>query len=398
MSILTKHIDNNNPLLNAIARALRATRPKVSCNYYIRLEDVPNGLLVDIWFKTRGCRYDRHGSCTMCNYDWSSPTTSIEQISFVKEALSKAGAPPHELLISPSGSMLDKTEVLIEARRGIFEIASKQPCKLFLFETRPETVTEEALVEYANAFANTDTAIGVEMGLESSNQWILNYCVNKQLSLQDFEQAVQLIKKNQMLTYANVSLGTAFLTEQEAIQDTVESIQWALGKGIDRVVLFPLHVKDFTVLHWLWEKGLHTPTSLWALPEVLKRLGPDATLKIELAWYKPLPSEKFPQYPIPQTCNFCNTKVVELLDSYKKTMDYKFIELLDGLSCPCHSAWRKRIAIPPRTSLVDRVFSTYEIMGNEILGTKWWKEKGLPFLERAKSKSLSLDTPIKVTD
>ncbi|MFH0783188.1 MAG: hypothetical protein V2B20_14730 [Pseudomonadota bacterium] len=395
MSILAMHIDNTNPLLNAVAKVLRATRPRVSCNYYIRLEDVPNGPLLDIWFRTRGCSYDRHGSCTMCNYDWSSPTTSIEQISFVKEALNKAGASPHELLISPSGSMLDKTEVPIEARRGIFEIASKQPCKLFLIETRPETVTEEALVGYANAFANSDTTIGVEMGLESSDQWILNYCVNKQMLLQDFEQAVQVIKRNGMLTYANVSLGTAFLTEQEAIQDSVKAIHWALGKGVDRVVLFPLHVKDFTVLHWLWKKGLHTPTSLWALPEVLKRLGSDAALKVELAWYKPLPVEGLPQYPIPRTCNVCHAEVIQLLDSYKKTMDYKFIELLDEVSCPCHSAWRERLATPPRTSLVDRVFSMYEIMGSEILGMKWWNKEGLPFLEQVKSKSLSLDTLIK---
>ena len=389
------HINNTNPLLNAVAMALRATRPRISCNYYVRLEDVPNGLLVDIWFRTRGCSYDRCGSCTMCNYDWSSPTSSIEQVSYVKEALCKVGAHPRELLISPSGSMFDEIEVPIEARREIFEIASRQPCNLFLIETRPETVTEEALVEYANAFANSNATIGVEMGLESSDQWILNYCVNKQMLLEDFEQAAQAIKRNGMLTYANISLGTAFLTEQEAIQDAVEAIHWALGKGIDRVVLFPLHVKDFTVLHWLWKKGLHTPTSLWALPEVLKRLGPDAALKVELAWYKPLPAEAPPQYPIPRTCSVCHAEVIQLLDLYKKTMDYKFIELLDGATCPCHSAWRERISTPPLTPLVDRVFSMYEIMGNEVLGTKWWNKEGLPFLEKAKSKSLSRDTLAK---
>ena len=375
-----------NPVLNAVCKALRTTRPKVSIDYYARIEKVPYGNLVDIWFRTRGCSFDYNGSCTMCNYDWSLSTSSDQQASFVKQALDEIKIAPYELLISPSGSMLDEKEVPMEARKKIFDIASKQPCNLFLFETRPETVTNEALVEYHKAFAKTQHKIGVEVGLESSNQWILTYCVNKQLSLYDFENAVQLIKRNGMLSYANISLGTAFLTEQEAIQDAVTSIHWALSKGVDKIVLFPLHVKTYTVLHWLWRNGLYTPTSLWALPEVLKRLGPDIASKVELAWYKPISETGISSYPIPKTCGDCYSDVIQLLDLYKKTMNYKYVSLLDKVSCPCHDAWRERIVILPDTSLADRVFSAYESMIKDVLGKTWWEEQGRAFVADAKLK------------
>lgn len=387
-----------NPILNAVVKALRATRPKVSLDYYARFESVPHGSLVDIWFRTRGCSFDRNGSCTMCDYDWSSPTSSEQQISFVQQALAEVGVSPYELLISPSGSMLDEREVPIEARKQIFDIACKQPCKLFLFETRPETVTNEALVGYHNAFAGTGIKVGVEVGLESANQWVLTYCVNKQLSLHDFENAVRLIKRNGMLSYANISLGTAFLTEQEAIQDAVNSIYWALDKGVDKIVLFPLHVKTYTVLHWLWRNGLHAPTSLWALPEVLKRLGPDTASKVELAWYKPLPSTDAPSYPTPQTCEDCHADVVQLLDSYKRTMDYRYVALLDEVDCPCHDAWRERLAISPRPSLANRVFSAYESMVKDVLGETWWEEQGRAFVAGARLEAPPLDPPSKTSD
>lgn len=167
------------------------------------------------------------------------------------------------------------------------------------------------------------------MGLESSDPWVLRYCVNKQMTLDDFQRALAMLKKHDLLAYANVSLGTAFLTENEAIQDAVSTVRWALSQGVDKVVLFPLHVKEFTVLHQLWMNGLHHPTSLWSLAEVLRRLGNEAAARVEIAWYKPLPLTEQPPCPTPTTCGMCEEKVVGLLDAYKKTMNFTCIESVD---------------------------------------------------------------------
>jgi radical SAM enzyme (TIGR01210 family) len=374
---------NNNPFLSQVCAKLRERRPLISNNYNIRIESVNDAPFVNLWFRTRGCRHDHLGGCTMCNYDASPPVSAAEMIEFVRQGLASLDWNDRMmLLVSPSGSMFDEWEVPAQAREGIFRLVRDVRCRTFVCETRFDTLTEHLIRQYADLFDDRETCI--EMGLESANPWILKYCINKSLSLDKFQLIIALLKKHRVVSVANVMLGSAFLSAHEAIQDTVQSVQWALSQGVDRCVLFPAHVKKWTLLEWLWERDLYSPPSLWALVEVLVRLGPHLVPKVTISWYKNYHRESERLDPIqsmiylcsPTTCAECRTKVIGLLDQFRNTSDFRIIQELANFDCDCKRRWKTQLDQIESQPLKERVAQFYEIIGCGVLGLDWWEKHG----------------------
>src|SRR5438105_2907584 len=111
-----------NPFLSKVNTALRRGRPSTpeTLNYTVWSGPGEEHLYAAVWFRTRGCRFDYRGQCTMCDY-WVSTLPSADQmVQSCREALATLTSVPATLLVSPSGSMFDEWEVPAEARRGIF--------------------------------------------------------------------------------------------------------------------------------------------------------------------------------------------------------------------------------------------------------------------------------------
>ncbi len=379
--------NTKNVFLNSVCAHIRVSRPIVppTLNYALRVEKIANSPFVTLWFRTRGCRHDYMGGCSMCNYGKSTPVAADDMIEYVKAGLSLA---PNEdgmmLLVSPSGSMLDDWEVPAQAREGILELVRKTNAKTYVCETRIETVTDEKIKQYVEILDNKFMCI--EVGLESSNPWVSKYCVNKELSLQQYIESMGILRRYKVLSIANVIIGSPFLSPKESIEDAVESIRWALSHGTDRCTLFPVHVKRWTLVEWLWEHGQYSPTSLWSLVEVLNRLGPELAQKVTISWYK-LYIEKMAKGRLnsstdlgylssPTTCPICHSKVISLLDTYRDTNDFSVIVELTNLGCACKDAWRSALEKEDLLSLPERVASAYASIGRDVLGKKWWDENG----------------------
>jgi radical SAM enzyme (TIGR01210 family) len=363
-----------NPFLSRVGAELRKKRPLVpsSLHFTTRVEQVPGGYMVSVWFRTQGCRHDRSGACTMCNYWASAPTTAHEQVDYVREALDSLTMTPYELLASPSGSMLDPWEVPIDARGGIYRLIRASQCQVYLFETCAETITLGAIRELRDAFDGSDIALGVEIGLESSDPWIAKYCVNKGTPLAEYERALAVLGEFAIRRYMNVSLGTVFLSPKEAIDDTVGTVRWAFDHGAYTCVVFPMHVKPFTTMHWLWEHGRYFPPSLWSLVEVLKILGPKLSGRTEISWHRSYDDDPDHVLISPYTCPSCYSSVVSLLDAYKASQDYQIVETLDAFDCHCHDSWRSTLSTSPAQQLELRVATEYELLGSQLLGGEWW--------------------------
>ncbi len=378
-----------NTFLDRVCAKLKEQRPLLTSeNFNARLERVNGVPFVNLWFRTRGCRHDHHGGCTMCNYDASWPVSAREMIGFVREGLASLGADENiMLLVSPSGSMFDEWEVPTEAREGIFQLVLETKCRSYTCETRADTLTEDHVRDYASLFNDREACI--EIGLESANPWVLMYCVNKALSLDDYRQALVLLHKYQVVSLTNVMLGSAFLSTREAIEDTVQSVKWAFSQGTDQCVVFPAHVKRWTLLQWLWEHSLYSPPSLWSLVEVLARLGPQLTPRVTISWYKNYQQEAERSIPIesrtylcsPSTCAICQPKVMELLDVYRDTRDFGVVQELAAFECECKSAWRSSLEKEEPTRLEERVARLYEAIGLDVLGVEWWTKNGSRVLE-----------------
>ncbi|WP_131989758.1 hypothetical protein [Chthoniobacter flavus] len=282
----------------------------------------------------------------------------------VEQALAVLPVAPAELMVSPSGGMLDDREVPPKARQGIYAAMAKSTADLLLIETRSETATERHLDEYRATFPHRSLAI--EFGLESASSWISTFCVNKGAEPDRFAAAAAAAHRREIGVYANVCIGTAFLSARESVEDAVQTARWAFAHGGERVVLFPLHIKRFTLLEVLHHAGLYPRVSLWSLVECLRRLGSENSHRVEIAWYKSYYTQKSKMTFSPTTCDICLPTVLTLMDTYRQTQDFAVIEKLAAFSCACHEEWRAAIEAEPSSSLPERVLRSYEFLDDHL--------------------------------
>lgn len=376
--------------LDVVCAKLREPRPPApgALGFSSRFETVLGAPFVGFWFRTRGCRHDARGGCTMCNYGAATPVSEDEMVELVRRGLGALGSlDGATLLLSPSGSMFDEWEVPARVRERTFRLARQTKARAILCETRVDTLTDAAVQQYADIF--NDRECGIGLGLESATPWVLKYCVNKALSLDGYRSAVAMLRRHGVLSTANVLLGPPFLSEAEAIEDSVASIRWAFAAGVDQCVLFPAQVKSFTLVEWLWQRLLYSPPSLWSLIEVLSRVGPELTPRVTISWYKDYGAggekgdgvEDSPVLASPSTCSECHDAVMALLDEYRDRGHFDVIQELAGFECDCRLRWLAALQVPEPALLAERVAHAYEAIGRDVLGEQWWLRHGETVLD-----------------
>ncbi|MCD8014663.1 MAG: radical SAM protein [Lachnospiraceae bacterium] len=350
-----------NRVLKQITASIYRERPTVPLekrtNY--RKERVNGACLCDLWFLTVGCVHDMHGGCTMCNYGKGS--SEIEWDSVVAELREMIKGLPSEFgdfLLTPSGSMLDEREVSAEQREQIIDLLKDIKTQSFIIETRADSITDSGIDFMKRVVPDAEKYI--EIGLETSDDWVLKHCVNKNSSFEAFADAVYRLHKNGIHTIANIGMGIPFLSERTIIKSTIQSIYDAFRIGTDSVVLFPFHVRQGTLLEVMYESGMYKPVSLWSLVEVLGHFSQQELDRIQISWYKDYydPSFSLIRYS-PDTCPECRDEVISLLDRYRDTQDQECIRALQNISCECKSKWETNISNQPDSIRINEVEDMY---------------------------------------
>lgn len=331
---------------------------------FCRHEHVDGGEFVEIWFMTGGCSHDRDGGCTMCNYGKGHKVEENEILNLIEKELKNITHPLKQLVISPTGSMFDDAEVSPELRNSIFGLVEKYNCKKFITETRADTVTKDKICSMKNIIK--DKIIAIEIGLESSSKFVLANCVNKNMIPEDFIRAVNVIKGEGILVTANVSLGVPFLDERAQLEDAKKTVKWALGIGVDTIVVFPLHIKPGTLTSYLYEKKLYDCVSLWSLVEVLKDVDEKDRKKVQISWYKNYYNDDSKIIKSPNTCKFCRPKVIGLLDRYKDECSTEIVKELDKLECGCKKEYYDRINFFENKKNDDNLMRCYNIIAKDF--------------------------------
>ena len=367
----TGDMSMRNPFLSHVALSLRQSRPRLSAEPLttVNRETVGGRPFVRLWFTTAGCTHDRRGRCTMCNYGTGEPADTESMIHAAALDLSRWGCTHGTLLVSPSGSMFDEREVEPRTRRPLLTLAASTDFERILVETRPETITDAVLSESIALLPGKQ--LEVEIGLESSDPWILRWCVNKGLQLGQVVRALDFCTAHGVTSIVNVSLGTAFLTEAEAIVDAVGATRWAFAQGATEVVVFPLSVRGWTVLQHMYDRGRYRPVSLWSLVEVLRRLGREAAARVSISWYRDYNADDDSSSPLqvlaaPTTCARCVGDVLERLDGYRDSQDFTIITDLSQHPCSCRQEWLSGLAQAPTQPLGQRVQDEYRALAIEI--------------------------------
>lgn len=376
--------------LDRVLVRLRKDRPKApeALDYTILADCGVSEVFSDstyaaIGFRTRGCRYNHRGGCTMCDYWISDPVPPERMVASVREALSELDFEPSTLLLNVSGSFFDEWEVPQEARREILQLFSRFQNTHFVFETHANTISERKVLECISILGHR--RFGIEMGLESANPWILKYCVNKSLRIGRLVTALGILKECEVDSIVNVMVGLPFLSASEMVADTVFSVNWAFDQGANRCVLFPMNTKPWTLVLWMEENGMYVRPPLWALVDVLAKLDSHLLPRIGLAWYRTRP-QVHPGYKIPnrgpETCPLCYSDVMESLDRFEISDERdEIVKQLVDFECICRDEWYARKEQEPELPLHERVRVAYQVIGEQILGKEWWSENGQSVLD-----------------
>lgn len=356
--------NNRNRILKRFTHEIYQCRPAIPqshrTNY--RIERVNGGLLCDLWFMTTGCTHDAQGGCVMCNYGKGS--WPIEQERIIAELSQFVHSFPwtfEDFLLTSSGSILDECEVSIELRTRLLPLLKDIRAKRFIIETRVDTITDKGLEFVKQAMPQAETYI--ELGLESSDNWVLKNCINKGITFESFCDAVELIHAHGIRVTANVGLGFPFMSERASVLHTIRTIRDALAAGVDSVVVFPYHIKQWTLLDVMHRNGMYDCVSLWALVKVLEKF-PQEQEKVQISWYKDyLGEQRSYIYSSPGTCEKCYASVMEMLDLYRENPQPKIISQLSHYPCECYIEWEKKLESQPKQIVFQLVEQMYRKLG-----------------------------------
>ncbi len=224
--------------------------------------------------------------------------------------------------IFTSGSFLDKTEISEKLQEKICETLGKKTKKVIV-ESRPEFVNKEKIKKLSK-LCNIEIAVG----LESANDDVLKYSINKGFRLKDYIKAAEIIKNICSLkTY--ILLKPPFLTEEEGIKDAINTARIA-GKYSSAISFNPVNIQSNTFTEFLWRRNEYRTPWLWSVIEVLKE-----SKKLTNARLMSSPTGGGTRRGA-HNCGKCDKKILGAIQDFSLTQNPS---VFDNLYCECKEEW-----------------------------------------------------------
>lgn len=319
-----------------------------------------------------GCEYrQKTGGCFPCGevYGIGLSCRKVPAVVYLKPVIDqiikwelKIDEPPEWICWYIEGSNLNPKEFPREALQQVLTLISTiQSVKRITIESRPEFVTEDVLDLLERIGMDGECEIEIGIGLESYNDVVRNYCFNKGFTWKSFKSSVERIKERDGLrSLSYVALKPPFLDEREAIEDAIETISKCFEIGVDAVSLELMSVQEFTILEYLWLKGLYTPPWLWSALHVAKNIYDCGEFRIggEPPTYYP------PSMLSAHNCKKCTPKIWKMIRRYNETHN---VRILESLTCECKSEWYNDIGYNNGKSSLDTRIKERIIKISEVL-------------------------------
>jgi radical SAM enzyme (TIGR01210 family) len=171
------------------------------------------------------------------------------------------------LKIFTSGSFLDPNEVHPAVRDYFIERMRDKIDKL-LVESRTEYIKQETLEPFKKAGMDLRIAIG----LESADDYIMKYSVNKGSTLKKFIDAATILNREKIELRTYLLFKPPFISEKKAIEDIIRSVEIVAPYSTD-ISINPMNIQKNTLVERLWKKALYRPPRLYSLATLLIQLG-----------------------------------------------------------------------------------------------------------------------------
>ena len=297
--------------------------------------------VLTIIFQTSGCYWGKNGGCTMCGYVYDSSTGEPADADIMKQletALAQADRRNLEkfmVKIFTSGSFLDVKEISLDLRKQILKrLADDERIVAVLAETRPEFVTQEAAVDCLSVMNGKPFEFAY--GLETTSDRIRAESINKGFTFEKFKQAAEIAKQNGIFTKAYLMLKPPFLSEKEALEDILKSIDEVVPYA-ETVSINLCNVQNGTFVEKLWENKEFRPPWLWSIVRILK----EAKEKHPTLYLMSDPVGAGAKRG-PRNCKICSRDVADMLREFSITQDVKSLEKID---CDCKLLWEKELLL-----------------------------------------------------
>ncbi len=284
-------------------------------------------------------------SCTMCHLpnealwkDRPQPTQKnlLDQFSaaFAEDKINNYDM----ITIYNNGNFFSDREVPPEVRLKIADQINTAGCKYLLVESLPQFITSTALQEMSTALGNTKLVLSI--GLQSANDYVREVAVNSTCSKQQFERVVKEATElgHEIMTF--LMLKPPFLTEQEGIDDMIQSLEYLTSLGLTETAICPTQVSDFTIADVLFTEKSFTPPWLWSAIEVLK-IAQQKNLTLPRFATSVLSSSHLENLKLAYNCDQCSDRFIHLLEEYNNSRN---IDALVNFSCSCKEEYDRQLA------------------------------------------------------
>jgi radical SAM enzyme (TIGR01210 family) len=311
--------------------------------------------------------WDKLGHCTTCNYGSPVPVDTYATVQAVRIAMQNI-APTTDLLWISAFDSLQEREVPAAARRQIFELVAQSPVKTVLTETHPASVRAATVAEVVQALG--DRSFGVGLGTETMDEFVRYVCLNKPFSNTQLARAVTTIHEQGAQAWCNLIVGIPFLTRDEVIRGSIDSVQRAFDLGFDEIVLFPNHVKEYTLAYWLAQSDRYTAPDLWYLRDVLAGTPTEALRHVHLAWLdlKPHPGAAKVGF---EPAQVATERLRSILDRFNVDQNPSTLDEAFRLDEPAQHTLEGA-----DTDIVTRLGSNFAWLAETYEESGWWQANG----------------------
>jgi radical SAM enzyme (TIGR01210 family) len=294
-----------------------------------------------IYLRSFGCEYmlkDDNGGCTMCGHlAGTSRGESIGADAFIKQfdtILAEVDLTNISMIcIYNAGSFFNDIELPDIVRMHIYKkLTTINNIKSIIFESRPEYITSEKMKKMRAILPNKRIEIGI--GLESSSEYIRSMCLNKGFKIDEFKKAIAILKENDIRLLAYVLQKPPFVSEKQAIDDTISSVKWAFENGVDVVSIEPVSVQKNTLVHLLYKMELYRSPWIWSVLLAIKGIGPIGLIRIGGFEFFPPPDV------CTHNCSLCNDVCINAIEEFNISNNFEIINKTLEMDCQnCKDEW-----------------------------------------------------------
>lgn len=325
-----------------------------------------------VTLRTNPCRWSMSAGCVMCGYHLGAPRTEVTDENLeaqTQDAIARLDPQRYpSLVFTSNGSFLDPREVSDSVRLRLVAMLREAGFRFLVVESRPEFLKEGQLAAMAKAFSPDSWAegkglpISISFGLESANDFVQQYCINKGRRRADYIQAFDRLGQMGFSYDCYVMLGKPFMTAKEDVADAESTIRFAVDHGAEYVFVMVTNLVDYSLTGYLRDRGRYQLPSLWRAVELLERL-PERyrrAVMIKGISHAPVPPKHYAR-----TCERCTEHVKGCINFWNQTGDLEHLRSIHPCGCRTdfeQGEWARSVSEP----LPERIAREYHIIGDEL--------------------------------